>query len=66
MVLVHLREHSDWDHTPSAIGRALARSSGATTTHTVCVSSEREDGLTPDETQLAEMLVSLHEYRRAA
>ena len=29
MVLVHLREHSDQDHTPSALGRALARSSGA-------------------------------------
>ena len=29
MVLVHLREHSDQDHTPSAIGKVLARSSGA-------------------------------------
>lgn len=28
MVLVHLREHSDRDHTPSAIGKVLVRSSG--------------------------------------
>jgi DNA-binding transcriptional ArsR family regulator len=29
MVLVHLREHSDQDHTASATGKVLARSSGA-------------------------------------
>lgn len=29
LVLVHLREHSDQDHTPSALGKVLAHSSGA-------------------------------------
>jgi len=29
IVLVHLRAHSDQDHTPSAIGKVLVRSSGA-------------------------------------